>query len=130
MMSSEMVVVLFVIALIPAFIAKSKGRNFALWYIYGLALFIVALVHSLIISKSAEQKQTELKEQGYTECPFCKEPVKVGAVVCPHCRRDLPVQESSIHEDVSKDTPLKCPTCGFIAKQSDEFCPRCRNVLH
>lgn len=99
MMSGEMFVVLFAVALIPAFIAKSKGRNFALWYIYGLALFIVALIHSLIIPKSAEQKQTELKEQGYTECPFCKEPVKVGAVVCPHCRRDLPVLEIPVQVD-------------------------------
>jgi hypothetical protein len=130
MMSGEMFVVLFAVALIPAFIAKSKGRNFVLWYIYGLALFIVALVHSLIISKSAEQKQTELKEQGYTECPFCKEPVKVGAVVCPHCRRDLPAPQILKQEDVSEDVPLKCPTCGFIAKQSDELCPRCRNLLH
>ncbi len=22
-------------------------------------------------------------------CPFCKEPVKAGAIICPHCRKEF-----------------------------------------
>lgn len=39
----------FLLALIPALIAESKGRSFVKWYIYGVLLFIIALLHSIII---------------------------------------------------------------------------------
>ncbi|HOF01596.1 MAG TPA: rhomboid family intramembrane serine protease [Spirochaetota bacterium] len=38
-----------IIGIIPALIAKKKGRNFFLWWIYGFMMFIVALIHSLLI---------------------------------------------------------------------------------
>lgn len=56
----EILVFLLVIALIPAMIATSKGRNFFLWYVYGLALWIIALVHALLI-KSDAQKAVEAR---------------------------------------------------------------------
>ncbi len=40
-----------VLALIPANIAKKKGRSFGLWWFYGWMLFIVALIHSLIMKE-------------------------------------------------------------------------------
>lgn len=40
-----------VLGLIPASIAKNKGRSFGLWWLYGWLLFIVALIHSLVIKK-------------------------------------------------------------------------------
>lgn len=33
------------LGLIPANIAKKKGHSFALWWFYGWALFIVAIIH-------------------------------------------------------------------------------------
>ena len=27
---------------------------------------------------------------GMRDCPFCAEPVRIAAVLCPHCRSDLP----------------------------------------
>lgn len=38
------------IGLIPAFIAKNKGRYFIKWWIYGTYLFLIALIHSLVMS--------------------------------------------------------------------------------
>lgn len=38
------------LAFIPATIAKNKGRSFGKWWLYGWLLFIVALIHSLLIS--------------------------------------------------------------------------------
>jgi hypothetical protein len=41
------------LALIPAKIASSKGKNFLIWYAYGFLLFIIALVHVLVIKEEA-----------------------------------------------------------------------------
>lgn len=42
---------LFVLGLFPGFIAKTKGRNFFLWWIYGSFLFPVALVHAILLKE-------------------------------------------------------------------------------
>ena len=123
-MTIDMVLILLVLALIPAFIARSKGRSFALWYIYGVCLLIVAIPHSIIISKTTEQKDKELKSAGYVECLYCKEPVKAGAVVCPHCRRELPQPDPQAVEDL-----VKCRTCGMMVKKGAKYCPRCGNLI-
>ena len=72
-------VVAVVIGLLPAAIAQSKGESFLLWWIYGAAFFIVALPHALVLAPTRT-------------CPFCAEGIKPGAVVCPHCQRDLPAE--------------------------------------
>ena len=77
----EILIVACILGLIPAFIAKTKGRSFGLWYVYGVALFIVALIHSIYISKKPPKN--------YIECPFCKEYIKKDASICPHCRQKL-----------------------------------------
>jgi len=123
-MTIDMVLILLGLALIPAFIASSKGRSFVLWYIYGVCLLIVAIPHSIIISKTAEQKDKELKSAGYVECPYCKEPVKAGAVVCLHCRRELPQPDPQAVEDL-----VKCRTCGMMVKKGAKYCPRCGNLI-
>ena len=49
-------IVLVVLGLIPAFIAKKKGKNFFVWWFFGAILFIVALPLSLMCkSEHAEQ---------------------------------------------------------------------------
>jgi len=71
-----------VIGVIPAMVAKNKGRSFFGWYIYGVLLFIVALPHSLIM-KSKYQ------------CPHCKSNIDPQATVCPKCSRDIVSTESN-----------------------------------
>jgi hypothetical protein len=47
---------------LPASIAQSKGRNFLAWWIYGAALFIIALPHSLLIKPDTQRiKQEQLQ---------------------------------------------------------------------
>jgi hypothetical protein len=70
-----------VIALIPAIIAKTKGRSFMLWWLYGFLLWIVALPHAIII-KTVPSKDTK-------RCLFCAEIIKVDANVCRFCGRDV-----------------------------------------
>lgn len=55
------------LAFIPANIAKSKGRSFGLWWLYGWLLFIVALIHSLLLDdisqKSSSFENTSVSSQ-------------------------------------------------------------------
>ena len=46
----ELLIVAALLGLIPAAIAQGKGRSFWLWWLYGAALFIVAIVHALLMS--------------------------------------------------------------------------------
>lgn len=46
----DLLVVAAVMGPIPASIAQKKGRSFGLWWFYGFMIFIVALIHSLVIT--------------------------------------------------------------------------------
>ena len=71
-----LIIILICLGLIPAFIAKSKGRDFIGWWVYGTFLFIVALAHSLLIRSNRN-------------CPSCGESVGMKAIICNACGGDL-----------------------------------------
>jgi hypothetical protein len=64
------------VSIIPAYIAKNKGRNFVTWWIYGGFLLPIAFVHSLLL-------------HGDKKCPYCSEYIKSEARVCKFCHRDI-----------------------------------------
>jgi hypothetical protein len=85
----EFLFVVILIGLIPAKIAHDKGRSFVVWWIYGSALFIVALPHALIMRSNQIGLDTAHAEQGHRQCPFCAEWIRPEAIVCKHCGRDV-----------------------------------------
>ena len=86
----EILVFAVLLGLIPAFIAKSKGRNFFGWWVYGALIFIVALVHSLVMKPDQHKLDRQQIASGdMKKCPHCAELVKSDARVCRYCSREL-----------------------------------------
>ena len=104
----EILLFALIIGLIPAAIAQSKGRNFVEWWIFGSALFIIALPAAFIIKPIVK---------GVRKCPYCAELVKKEATVCKHCGRCVEIS--------------KCPHCSVALYRKPECageygtCPKC-----
>jgi len=48
-----LLIIAALLGLLPSSIARSKGHNFMAWWMYGAALFIVALPHAPLMKSDA-----------------------------------------------------------------------------
>lgn len=80
-----------VLAGVVAIIADSKGRTVWKWFVYGFFLWPIALVHVIVSPANRANVEAAAVERGdLRKCPFCAEIVKVEALVCRFCQRELP----------------------------------------
>lgn len=89
----DLVLLWIVMAIVVSKIAGSKGYESPTWFLYGILIWPIAIVHILILPKTpiAIQKaiQKKAEAEGRKPCPFCAEFILANASVCPHCQRDL-----------------------------------------
>ena len=78
------------LALIPATIAKGKGRSFFLWWLYGVLFWIIAFIHALLASPNSKAlERRALRSGSMRKCTGCAELVRSDATICRYCRTDL-----------------------------------------
>jgi hypothetical protein len=85
----EVLIFAALIGLLPAYIAKTKGKSFGLWWLYGAMIFIVALPHALLMKRDEQALEKEQLESGMKKCPHCAELVRAEATVCRFCNREF-----------------------------------------
>jgi hypothetical protein len=108
----SLVGLLIVMAVIPAYIAKSKGHSFGLFLFYGLMLGPIAIIHALVMKGETGTAQSE---QGSKKCPYCAERIQQEAIVCKHCGRDLsPLQAAPPDRILEQSAPIKRESRGTI----------------
>lgn len=61
------------LGLIPAYMAKNKGHSFGLWWFYGWALFIVAIIHVNFI-EDYNATNNNFSSQQYTPQRYIGQP--------------------------------------------------------
>ena len=104
-------IVVVLLGFIPATIASGKGHSFVAWWLFGVALFVVALPCAIFLKP--------VMAGGSRPCPYCQASIPALATACSHCTRSVPLGTRTVN----------CPSCkapnAVLADLSDWTCGQC-----
>lgn len=92
---TELLLGWMLLAVIPAVIAHTRGLPVGVWFLYGVLIWPVALVHVFFATPDSVRIAGNVPAP--RRCPFCAETIQAAAIVCKHCQRDLPRPSTSPH---------------------------------
>jgi hypothetical protein len=132
--------------IIVAMIANSKDRSAVSWFIYGLLIWPIALVHILITKETVAQDSSyKDNPDGPRRCPSCAKIVHGAGDTCPYCKGAMdgqPLPEGQTRPcsnpecfNMLTGDQTKC-RCGTVTPlpapevESDEReCPECAELI-
>lgn len=83
--------------LLPAIIARLKGRNFLNWWVYGALFSVFALLHALLLGKTGEQDGEGEFDVGHAKiCPECDKLTLEDAPTCLYCGHRFPPPKGEV----------------------------------
>lgn len=77
----------FLIGLLVATIAHSKGHSFIKWWINGAILGPFALLYVVFLRRNANAPQNK----NLIQCPHCKKMIPPDAATCPSCQKKIDI---------------------------------------
>ncbi len=87
----RLVIILFIFGLITAIIARSKGRDFLLWWFYGIFLFPLSLIYAIVVRQKIGPLETMQQKQRRIKCPHCAEMIELDEKRCRSCGRKIDI---------------------------------------
>jgi predicted RNA-binding Zn-ribbon protein involved in translation (DUF1610 family) len=124
--------IFFIIYLIPAILvgayAASKGRSgIGFFFISILFSWLLALIIAIVVEPRHADTETGPMPGEHRKCPYCAEFVKTDAIICKHCRSELPAVPQEIIEANAKG---RCSNCRTTVLLSAYECPQCGTKIH
>src|SRR5665213_2303265 len=118
------------IGLLPAYLAWRNGHSFLTFYIFGALFFIIALPMALFLKLDEEELARRRIIGGQIRCPHCDEFVSLKATICPHCRRQIAIDQVKMdrRRRIEK-REMRCPACNEFVNISALVCPYCSSDI-
>lgn len=110
------------LGIVTGLIASSKGHPFFRWFLLGFFLPIIGIVAAILAKNKAAETAAQVELANSRKCPFCAEVIKLEAVVCKHCGRDIP---PATKDDALGIMPVPTPAPVPVYAHSAPRCPKC-----